>query len=346
MVRSTRRGGFTLIELLVVMAIIAVVIGLLLPAVQKVREAGLRIKCANNLKQQGLALHMYHDINKCFPPALDNRFYVHWHWSWLAQTLPYIEQDVLYREADSWANNTSIPVHWPYPVPNGTDGYAHWSPWGGWVFGLDQPGPNPSLAHVLDMYICPSDPNPHLIKMTLPNGSPLVMATTHYLAVNGNDYKKQDGIFTSNWPVRMLMITDGTSHTLMVGERGQSVQAPAFGYGFGGCGQSDFSLPPGDEQRGSADAALGVRELNSQQNGDPAMDQCPPGPYHFTPRGLIKDPNGVVQPQCDEFHFWSLHTAGANFLYADGSVHFLTYGADGVLPAMSTFAGQEIFEMP
>jgi prepilin-type N-terminal cleavage/methylation domain-containing protein/prepilin-type processing-associated H-X9-DG protein len=346
MVRSTRRAGFTLIELLVVIAIIGVLMALLLPAVQKVRDAALRIKCANNLKQQGLALHMYHDNNHYFPPALDNRFYVHWHWSWIALTLPYLEQDTLYKQADTWASNTSIPVHWPYPPPKGTDGYAHWSPWGGWVFGLDTPGQNPALATVLTMYTCPADPNPHQVKMTTPNGTPLVMGITHYLAVNGNDYKKQDGIFTSNFPLKMADITDGTSHTLMVGERGQSVTTPAFGYGFGGCGQSDYTLPGGDEQRGSADTALGVRELNSQQNGDPEMDQCPSGPYHFNPPGFIKDTNGVAQRQCDEFHFWSLHWGGANFLMADGSVHFIGYHADAVLPALATYAGREIADLP
>src|SRR5262249_23551952 len=155
------RPGFTLVELLVVIAIMGVLMGLLLPAVQKVREAGNRIKCANNLKQIGLGLHLYHDVYNYFPSAIDTNFHVHWHWSWLAKILPFIEQENLYREADAWAQNNSIPVHWPFPSPAGTDGYANWSPWGGWVFGMDQPQPNPALSVPIALYQCPSEPEVH-----------------------------------------------------------------------------------------------------------------------------------------------------------------------------------------
>jgi prepilin-type N-terminal cleavage/methylation domain-containing protein len=114
MLRLSKRRGFTLIELLVVIAIIAILIGLLLPAVQKVREAAARMKCSNQLKQMGLACHNYNDANQKLPPAFNstgakpngNLFYY---------LLPYIEQDAMFNSTTDPVNTASNPG---LPGPN------------------------------------------------------------------------------------------------------------------------------------------------------------------------------------------------------------------------------------
>jgi prepilin-type N-terminal cleavage/methylation domain-containing protein len=131
---ASRRRGFTLIELLVVIAIIAILIGLLLPAVQKIREAAARMSCSNNLHQLGLAVHNYHDTNGYFP----NAGTANAHWGWGTYLLPYIEQDNLYRQLnppDPFNNTAAVVMP---PVTNATIGAF--------------------LQSRIKTYLCPSDP--------------------------------------------------------------------------------------------------------------------------------------------------------------------------------------------
>jgi prepilin-type N-terminal cleavage/methylation domain-containing protein len=146
----SRPRGFTLLELLVVIAIIAVLIGLMLPAVQQARGAAYRIKCANNLKQIGLALHNYHDTHGSFPSAQDTHLHPQFYWSWLAKILPYHEQDNLYRLAETWRDS-------------GPPGNARWIPW---YTAMGTQPQNPALAVVVPTYICPLDQLTHTPRVT------------------------------------------------------------------------------------------------------------------------------------------------------------------------------------
>jgi prepilin-type N-terminal cleavage/methylation domain-containing protein/prepilin-type processing-associated H-X9-DG protein len=189
---SRSRKGFTLIELLVVIAIIALLIGLLLPAVQKIREAAANAQCKNNLKQLGLALHNYHDANERFPAPrgthLGSTYIFTEFRGWMCDILPYLEQ-------------------------NGLAGAMYTNPWYvGFFANFNMP---------VKSYLCPSDPR-GLLNIANGNG-----ALTSYVGVTGsdNDINVQfngptNGIFDiASGGVRLTDITDGASNTLMVGER-------------------------------------------------------------------------------------------------------------------------------
>jgi prepilin-type N-terminal cleavage/methylation domain-containing protein len=298
-----KRIAFTLIELLVVIAIIGTLIGLLLPAVQKVREVTYRIYCQNSLKQIGLALHHYHDTNGRFPPAIaeatNGAPRVQWQWvSWLARILPYVEQPGLARDMDdAFKKQGSLPD--PFMNP-----------------------PHSGLATVVPLYRCPADDRQYVA--TYADG--LTVAFTGYLGINGSNLRSYDGILHWNSNVRIADVVDGTSNTLMVGERPPSFDL-VFGWWYSGAGQWDYAF--GEiRNSGSSDVTLGGAELNIQTNGIPEMVACPPGPYTFKP-GNIREP-------CDQFHFWSLHFGGSNFVMGDGSVRFLTYDVAPIFAALST----------
>jgi prepilin-type processing-associated H-X9-DG protein len=176
------------------------------------------------------------------------------------------------------------------------------------------------------------------------------LAGTNYLGVSGTNAETRDGLFTANQRVKLRHIYDGTSQTLLVGERGfrsgaleviddtDDINNLRFGNWFSAPGQ----------RNGSVGVVLGTRELNfnSGKSRLPWENDCPPGPYRFTPPGSVRDVRGLVREEGDLFHFWSWHPGGTHFLYADGSVHYLTYTADAVLPALGTRYGGEVVTPP
>ncbi len=207
MTLPNRPRGFTLIELLVVIAIIAVLVGLLLPAVQHAREAARRAQCTNNLKQIGLALHNYHETSQCFPPGwigvssdqpdvngLNG-------WGWGSMILNEMEQTTLFEQI-----KFDVAVH--NPANSGV------------------------LQKSLSVYLCPSDSSPEHWTLANTSGSAIVdLPTANYVGVFGTTDLSLcaskplgtpctgNGSFMHNVPLRMAEFKDGLSSTMLVGER-------------------------------------------------------------------------------------------------------------------------------
>lgn len=179
----------------------------------------------------------------------------------------------------------------------------------------------PIISRVMPIFSCPSDSRLLVAK----DFGTVTIGLTSYLGVEGSDQTSEDGLLYRDSAVRFVEIRDGLSNTLAVGERPPSADQ-SFGWWYGGIGQQQHS--------GSCDTVLSARETNSIG----FRYSCPPGPYHYGP--------GQIMDQCAMFHFWSLHIGGGNFLFADGSVRFLNYNVDDVLPALATRDGGETAPTP
>ncbi len=303
--------GFTLVELLVVITIIGILIALLLPAVQAAREAARRLQCCNNLKQQGLALHSYHDANQTFPPG-EILWIQHWNPScgpkgkdvngndipmyygcgWATFILPYLEQQAVYDLFDFSMDKGMIVYS-----PNFEAG-----------------------ATKLPVFICPSDPQgTELVRCTStgqngphPDDD---FARTNYAGIADSEdwtcdthhprrFYLTDGMMGERWGCRIADVKDGTSHTLMIGE--VTGQGPGSRSGF-------FWLT-----LDSTDTKHGINGMLSIPGG------MNPGDYvHYAHTGPS-----------------SYHPGGCHFMMGDGSVQFLSENiASDVLRSLTTRAG-------
>lgn len=271
------KKAFTLVELLVVIAIIAVLIGLLLPAVQKVRESANSVKCKNNIKQIGLAANLFHNTNGYFPQAYGYPFSgplntSNIYDSWLIFILPYIEQSNLYAE-----------------------------------------GANIFTHKIVSLYCCPSNPKGEHNGNW---GSLGIGGLTSYLAVDGSYYDDsctllKNGVMYSFSKTKITDIVDGTSNTLLVGERPPSID----NWGWWTWGVFDSSM-----------AVRSNYTLSSPCSK----------PQIYSP--------GIFTDNCAMFHYWAFHGNGGNWLFADCSVRNLPYSAEPILTSLATRAGGEIIK--
>jgi prepilin-type N-terminal cleavage/methylation domain-containing protein/prepilin-type processing-associated H-X9-DG protein len=293
-----RRSAFTLIELLVVIAIIAVLVGLLLPAVQKVREAANRMKCQNNLKQIGLALHSYHDSQHSFPPSRDSLGN-----SGHSRLLPYLEQDALYK---------SINFNARY----------------------DDPTNAVPLGTTVNVFLCPSDVNAPIPAGLAGNNYRANEGTSLAFGYGPDETQNAslpppNGPFFENSKYRMADILDGTSNTAAFSEHilGDFTNAIA-------TEQADTfwpkTYPATPDEAMSMCMAIDWTDLQYQRIstvGAPWLRgyHSTTSYYHSAPPGFrsCMFPPGRIMTTAN-----SRHTGGVNVLLCDGSVRFVSYNVD------------------
>ncbi len=317
----TRRSAFTLIELLVVIAIIAILIGLLLPAVQKVRDAAARMKCQNNLKQLGLALHNYESPNEKLPPLYpgtapsSSAFDYKYTWSVLAQLSPYLEQTNIYNSMD-----LKQPM---YDAANQITLQNRFA-----------------VVQKVSIFLCPSDKGePVSSAYGVANMGPTNYVACHGSGVSGGGYGSpinSDGIFSAVKGFKILDITDGTSNTVAMSESTL------------GDGAEISPTQTGDEQVAYKYLGYtGTLPNDSNCAGTPPLwngynrrgfmwasgeARCVSYNHYYTPNSknfdcIANDPS-MTYISVGYRAARSRHTGGVNVLMGDGSVRFVNNSID------------------
>jgi len=359
--RSRTRKGFTLIELLVVIAIIAILIGLLLPAVQKVREAAARMQCQNNLKQLGIACHAFHDTYQRLPPGAANDLVpfgtaaaqgqgAQWGSSWKVYILPYIEQGNIYNQWQFYSqsgyqnanngnliNNITIKTYRcpSSPVPLFRTGTA----------GNSAVKMQTSYTGIAGSVIT-GLPAPFITPPNVWTGTCCTQPGTHLFTDNGILYQQSR--------VEMTAITDGTSNTIMIGEdsdhlRDVNRQPIVSGY-TSGVGNADGLYGWTMGASGAWTNNTDGRHFNCTSVRY-SINQTGFNPSNLNPWGTdtsgASHNAGVHNDSGTNFPLKSGHTGGVNAGMADGSVRFFSSTLDlATLSAMCTRAGGEVSANP